>query len=113
MKQFDVGKDGYGPFDSELAAYVKLRDAWCVLVPTPLFLSKSVSGGAMFLGLELGRNPELGDDVSQWRNVLRSSECEYGIRHSDAEGRNTFFFKDAKGSERLVAIDLEHWYEVS
>jgi hypothetical protein len=116
MKQFDVGKDGYGPFDSELAAYMKLRDAWGVLVPTPLFLSKSVSGGVMFLGLELGRDPKPGDDVyyqsEHWPNLLRSLE-EYGIHHSDAEERNALFIKDANGSDRLVAIDLEHWYEVS
>jgi hypothetical protein len=110
MKQFDVGKDGYGPFDSELAVYMKLRDAWSVLVPTPLFLS--VSGGVLFLGLELGRDPKRGDDVyyqsEHWPNVLRSLE-EYGICHSDAEERNALLIKDANGSDRLVAIDLEHW----
>jgi hypothetical protein len=114
MKQFDVGKRGYEPFDSELAAYMKLRDAWGVLVPTPLFLSKSVSGGVVFLGLELGRDP--GDDAyyqsEQWENVLRSLEG-YGIRHSDAKCRNALVIKDANGSERLVASDLEYWNEVS
>jgi hypothetical protein len=70
----------------------------------------------LFLGLELGRDPKRGDDVyyqsEHWPNLLRSLG-ENGIRHSDAEERNALFIKDANGSDRLVAIDLEHWYEVS
>eukprot|EP00980_Cylindrotheca_fusiformis_P008187 scaffold1736_cov127-Cylindrotheca_fusiformis.AAC.1 len=45
MKQFDVGKDGDNGFNKEVEAYRKLQEAWGVLVPKPLFLSESISGG--------------------------------------------------------------------
>ena len=112
MKQFDVGRDGTEWLDKEFAAYLKLKDVWGVLVPKPMFLAESVSGGVMFLGLQLGRDPSEGDDVSCWPQVLRSLE-RYGIRHNDCWGRNGLFITDNTGSERLVAIDLEDYEELS
>jgi len=108
LKQFDVGKDGYGCFDREISAYLALKDAWGKLVPTPLFVSESWSGWIKFIGLQLGRDPRPGDDVSGWSKVLSTLEMQYGFRHDDAENGNMVFLVDeATGSERLVAIDLE------
>ena len=108
LKQFDVGKDGYECFDKELAAYLALKDAWGTLVTTPLFVSESWSGWIKFIGLQLGRDPRPGDDLSDWKKVLTSLETQYGFRHDDAEGRNMVFVTDkTTGAERLVAMDLE------
>ena len=108
LKQFDIGKDGYEYFDKEIAAYLALKDAWGKLVTTPLFVSESWSGWIKFIGLQLGRNPEPGDDVSDWSTVLTSLESQYGFRHEDADDGNMVFVTDEKtGTERLVAIDLE------
>ena len=108
LKQFDIGKDGYEYFDNEIAAYLALKDAWGKLVATPLFVSESWSGWIKFIGLQLGRNPEPGDDVSDWSTVLTSLESQYGFRHEDADNGNMVFVTDEKtGTERLVAIDLE------
>ena len=108
LKQFDVGKDGYEYFDKEIAAYLALRDAWGKLVPTPFFVSESWSGWIKFIGLQLGRNPGQGDDISDWSKVLSTLETRYGFRHDDAENGNMVFVVDeATGAERLVAIDLE------
>lgn len=109
LKQFDVGKDGYEYFDKEVQAYEVLREAWGSLVPTPLFVSESWAGWIKFIGLQLGREPVPGDDVSERNNVLSALENEYGFRHEDAaDGNNMVFIFDEKtGSEKLVAIDLE------
>ena len=108
LKQFDIGKDGYEYFDKAIAAYLALKDAWGKLVTTPLFVSESWSGWIKFIGLQLGRNPEPGDDVSDWSTVLTSLESQYGFRHEDADNGNMVFVTDEKtGTERLVAIDLE------
>jgi hypothetical protein len=113
MKQFDVGKDGEEGFNKELGAYVKLQKVWGTLVPKPMFLSESISGGVCFLGLQLGRDPIASDDVSLWNDVLKRLEKEFGIRHNDAVGgRNRLFITDGEGSERLVAIDFEDWDDV-
>ena len=108
LKQFDVGKDGYDFFDKEISAYLTLKDAWGKLVPTPLFVAESWSGLITFIGLQLGRDPRPGDDLSTWSTVLSTLESQYGFRHDDAEDGNMIFVMDeATGSERLVAIDLE------
>eukprot|EP00978_Attheya_sp_CCMP212_P040444 scaffold220909_cov60-Attheya_sp.AAC.2 len=108
LKQFDTGKDGYEYFDKEIAAYLALKEAWGKLVTTPLFVSESWSGWIKFIGLQLGRDPEPGDDISDWNRVLSSLESQYGFRHEDAEDGNMVFVTDEKtGTERLVAIDLE------
>ena len=108
LKQFDVGKDGYEYFDSELAAYLALEAAWGSLVATPLFVSESWSGWINFIGLQLGRDPIPGDDVSERIKVLTTLEKEYGFRHDDTDGGNMVFIFDEKTkTERLVAIDLE------
>jgi hypothetical protein len=108
LKQFDVGKDGYEYFDKEVEAYLTLRAAWGTLVTTPLFVSESWAGWIKFIGLQLGRDPVPGDDISERSNVLSTLENEYGFRHDDAEDGNMVFVFDKKtGSERLVAIDLE------
>jgi hypothetical protein len=108
LKQFDVGKDGYECFDKEVTAYLALEAVWGLLVARPLFVSESWSGWIKFIGLQLGRDPLPGDDVSEWSNVLSTLENEYGFRHDDAEDLNMIFIFDEKtNSERLVAIDLE------
>jgi hypothetical protein len=113
MKQFDMGKGGEAPYRKEIAAYMRLRDAWGILVPTPMFLSESPSGWVKFLGLQLGRMPNEFDDFTGWDQILRSLKQEYGVRHNDAEGRNMIFIADSvTGGERMVAIDLEDWDDV-
>jgi len=107
LKQFDIGKDGYEYFDKEIAAYWALKDAWGKLVTTPLFVSESWSGWIKFIGLQLGRKPEPGDDVSDWSTVLTSLESQYGFRHEDDDGNMVFVTDEKTGTERLVAIDLE------
>eukprot|EP00980_Cylindrotheca_fusiformis_P004560 scaffold975_cov90-Cylindrotheca_fusiformis.AAC.3 len=111
MKQFDVGKDGDSGFNKEVEAYRKLQEVWGVLVPKPLFLSESISGGVQFLGLQLGRDPTLADDLSLWGSVVQRLEKEFGIRHNDAVRRNQLYLPDENGVERLVAIDFEDWDE--
>jgi hypothetical protein len=114
MKQFDIGKRGEVPYKKEIAAYMRLRDAWGKLVPQPMFLSESPSGGVKFLGLQLGREPNESDDLGEWYQIWQSLKQEYGFRHNDAEGRNMIFIADSvTGVERIVAIDLEDWYDVS
>lgn len=88
LKQVDVGKDGYGANDKELEAYSTLKDAEDVLVPTPLFVSESWTGWIKYLGLQLGRDPTTGDDLSGRNDILASLEHGYGLRHKDADRRN-------------------------
>jgi hypothetical protein len=114
MKQFDIGKLGDAPYRKEISAYIRLQDAWGKLVPKPIFLSESPSGGVKFLGLQLGRMPNEFDDLAGWDQILRSLKQEYGIRHNDAEERNMIFIADSvTGVERMVAIDLEDWDDVT
>jgi hypothetical protein len=114
MKQFDMGKGGEAPYKKEIAAYMRLRDAWGILVPQPMFLSESPSGWVKFLGLQLGREPNESDDLTGWNQTLRSLKQQYGIRHNDAEVRNMIFIADSvTGVERMVAIDLEDWDDVT
>jgi hypothetical protein len=108
LKQFDVGKDGYECFDKEVEAYLALEAVWGRLVPTPLFVAESWAGWINFIGLQLGRNPRPGDDLSERINVLSTLENEYGFRHDDADNGNMIFIFDQETkTERLVAIDLE------
>jgi hypothetical protein len=111
MKQFDIGRDGDKYYTNEIIAYMLLRDVWGVLVPRPIFLSESKSGGRLYLGLQLGREPNDKDDVSKFDHVLLRIQKEYGIKHNDAEGRNMIFIPDPNCSavERIVAIDFEDW----
>lgn len=114
LKQFDVGKDGYANFDKEVEVYETLRSAWGSLVPKPLFVSESWSGWTKFIGLQLGRDPGPGDDVSERSNVLSALENDYGFRHEDATDCNMVFISDEEtGAERLVAIDLESFTRIS
>jgi hypothetical protein len=112
MKQFDIVRDGDTYFKKELRAYLELKAAWGILVPRPIFWSESKSGGRLFLGLQLGREPTADDDTSQFKNVLTRLQKEYGIRHNDAEGRNMIYISDADGVERIAAIDFEDWDRV-
>lgn len=91
MKQFDLSKGGDVTFDSESRAYTRLKDVWGVLVPEPLFLSESLSGKIIFLGLQLGRDVNERDDLSQWEEILRTLRVSYGIDHLDSCGRNFLF----------------------
>jgi len=77
-------------------------------VTTPLFVSESWSGWIKFIGLQLGRDPLPGNDVSERINVLSTLENEHGFRHDDTEDGNMIFVYDENiATERLVAIDLE------
>lgn len=91
---------------------MKLYDVWGVLVPRPIFVSESFTGGVQFLGLQLGRDPTYHDDTSSVPDLLKRSQNEFGIKHNDADRRNFIFVSDEHGSERLVAIDFEDWDEV-
>jgi hypothetical protein len=88
LKQFDVGKDGYEYFDKEVEAYLALEAVWGRLVPTPLFVSESWAGWIKFIGLQLGRDPLPGDDISERINVLSTLDNEYGFRHDDTDNGN-------------------------
>ncbi len=113
MKQFDIGRDGDEFFQNEIRAYMKLRDSWGVLVPRPIFWSESFSGGVMFLGLQLGREPRSDDDLEKFYVVLKLLEEQYGIRHNDTDrGTNMIVISDADGNDRVVAIDFEYWDDV-
>jgi hypothetical protein len=109
VKQFDLGRPGvFARFRKEIAAYKKLKLAQGVLVPKALFLSQRM--GMAFLGLELGRDPAEGDDVSSWPQILKRLRTEYGFCHGDADFHNNcIFIKDNEGRERLVAMDLEEY----
>jgi thiamine kinase-like enzyme len=110
MKQFDVGRDGYNRWNHEIEAYRILHKAWGDLLPRPIFLSESVSGGILFLGLQLGRAPVNYDKYhTQFDSIMRRLKKEYSIRHNDAENRNMIIISDAHGVEKLVAIDFEDW----
>jgi hypothetical protein len=80
-----------------------LEAAWGRLVPTPLFVSESWAGWIKFIGLQLGRDPLPGDDISEQIDLLSTSENEYGFRHDDPDNGNMI------KTEGLVAIDLE-WH---
>ena len=110
MKQFDIGRDGDVYFEKEIRAYMLLQKVWGVLVPRPMFLSESYSGGIMLLGLQLGRESTSVDDLRKFAEVLQRLATEYGIQHNDAEnGRNMIIITNADGVERVVAIDFEDW----
>ena len=113
MKQFDIGRDGDTYFSNEIRAYVLLRSAWGILVPRPIFLSESFSGGVMFLGLQLGCESTNYDDIVKFEQVLKQIETEYGIRHNDVDqGRNMIVITDTNGVARVAAIDFEDWNDV-
>jgi predicted Ser/Thr protein kinase len=113
MKQFDIGRDGDVFFKREIQAYMLLQKAWGILVPKPMFISETFSGGTVFLGLQLGHESTNIDDLAKFHDVLDQLEKEYGIRHKDAErGRNMLIITDTNGVERVVAIDFEDWDEV-
>jgi hypothetical protein len=110
MKQFDIGRDGDEYFCKEIKAYVILKKAWGELVPQPIFVSESYSGGILFLGLQLGREPtQLDDFDAKSKIILKRLESEYGIQHNDVDGRNMIIISDEFGIEKMVAIDFEDW----
>jgi aminoglycoside/choline kinase family phosphotransferase len=63
----------------------------------------------LFLGLQLGREPTVNDDTSQFKIVLNQLKEEYGIQHNDADSRNMIYITGVDGVERIVAIDFEDW----
>ena len=79
---------------------------WGKLVPEPLFLSESPSGGVKFLGLQPGR--PLSDEecenndlfCRQWQSGLATLENKFGIQHNDAKGNAIVI--ETNGEERLV-----------
>jgi hypothetical protein len=109
VKQFDLGREGvYARFRNEISAYEMLKHAQGILIPKALFLTQSKFGIA-YLGLQLGRMPELGDDTSNWGEIIERLRADYGFCHGDSDGRNGVFIRDNQGGERLVAIDLEEY----
>lgn len=68
-----------------------------------------MSGGILYLGLELGRDPSGSDYASkEWSSVLHSLESVYGIRQHDSIHCNGLIIT-RDGRHRLVAIDFEDW----
>jgi hypothetical protein len=113
MKQFDIGRHGDKYFEREIYAYMLLQDVWGILVPRPIFLSESYSGGVMFLGLQLGRASMNFDDVKEFYDILGRLKKEYRIRHNDPDSRrNMIVISDANGIDRVAVIDFEDWDEV-
>jgi hypothetical protein len=113
MKQFDIGRYGDKYFEREMQAYMMLQDVWGILVPRPIFLSESCTGGVMFLGLQLGRESNNANDIKKFDGVLLRLRNDYGIRHNDAgHGRNMIIITDTDGNERVAAIDFEDWDKV-
>ena len=109
LKPFDLGKGGYEPYHKELAAYARLQDAWGRLTPEPLFVTESLSGNILYLGLELGRDPCASDYASKdWSSLLYSLEAFYGIRKHDSIYCNGLIIT-RDGQDHLVAIDFEDW----
>ena len=115
MKQFDIGRYGDTYFEREVQAYMLLQDVWGILVPRPIFLSESYSGGVMFLGLQLGRaSTSVDANDTKLEEILYRLRKEYGIRHNDPDGqRNMIIITDANGIERAAVIDFEDWDEVT
>lgn len=109
LKQFDANKDGVTGFLKEVSADVQLKSVWGVLVPELLFVSESWLGNILYLGLQLGRTPEM-VDYHEWQRVLSLLEKDYGVRHNDADDtHNTVLIPDkaSSGGERLAIIDFE------
>ena len=113
LKQYDLGKGGYEAYHKELAAYTRLKDEWGRLVPEPLFVSKSLSGGILYLGLELGQDPSSCDYASkEWSSLLHKLENIYGIRRHDSINCNGLIIT-RDGRDRMVAIDFEDWSDLT
>jgi hypothetical protein len=115
VKQFHIGEGGRVGLKKELCAYARTRCVWGTLVPEPLFLSQTPSGGVILLGLQLGRSlrsreSENKNILKQWASVIATLEEDFGIRHNDAEGNALIV--TTKGTEHLVAIDFEDWDDV-
>ena len=79
---------------------------WGVLVPRPIFLSESYSGGVLFLGLQIGRASMSTDDLPKFRQVLYRLATEYGIEHSDGRG-DMIIITDVNGIERVATINFD------
>ena len=112
VKQFDVTQGGLKNYVQELRGYIHLRKAWGELVPKPLFLSESWSGNVKFLGLELGRSPDVTELPKVRDDLKRIQERlidEFGFEQLDADSCNTIYLpgNDRVKEEHLVAIDLE------
>ena len=80
-------------------------------MPELLFVSESWLGNILYLGLQLGRTPEM-VDYHEWQGVLSLLEKDYGVRHNDADDdHNTVLIPDkaspSSGGERLAIIDFE------
>ena len=110
VKQFDRGRPEVKKrLRNAIAAYIRWKHAQGILVPKALFWTQSKFGIA-YLGLELGRMPQEGDDVSNWGQIIQRLRTEYGFYHGDFDGRNGVFSKaNNQGDERLVANDLEEY----
>lgn len=114
LKQFDVRTaTGEVALRKELQAYARLKDAHGRLVPRPLFLSESPSGGFAFLALQIGRPVEEEDNISEQDclQLLLTLKLDYGIQQNDPRG-NFIMLRDSQGHERLAAIDFEDWEDI-
>jgi hypothetical protein len=76
-----------------------LKEAWGILVPKPIFVSEAVSGGIMFLGVQLGRMVQDNDDISQYEDIFRQLRYKYGVAHDDMKRSNVIFIHDTETSE--------------
>ena len=103
VKQFDLSKNFTG-YRQEILAYKHLRNAWGTLVPTPYFVSASITGNVRFLAMTKGNSPRgfTMEDIHELGSKLIN---DYGFRHLDnSHGRN---YVEVDG--KLMMIDFETW----
>jgi hypothetical protein len=119
LKQFDVRTPtGQSAYDTELLAYSRLQDAYGKLVPKPMFLSESPSGGVQFLALQMGRGVRAGNSTDEKiahmsfrESLLDKLRNKYGIRHNDPH-HNFVILQNKAGKDHLAMIDFEDWEDL-
>jgi hypothetical protein len=57
------------------------------LVPQPIFISKPYLGGILFLGFQLGNEPNRLDDYNfNLERIFKCLKSDYGLQYNDAAG---------------------------
>ena len=109
LKKYD--DDSFHRFEREVANYMKLKEVWGRLIPTPYFVS--CSNCKRYLGMQLARDPTPKDDTSTWQeDVINELERRFGFVHNSAHAYKHCKFLPGKDGEAdtMIAIDLENHY---